>query len=99
MALADWFFIQVVNRQDWNELKSQGIQVEIEAKLGTLIDAETQARLQLPTQSECVLAPNGIGIASGRSVRWTFSSSMTEVRFKLNAQIRTYPLCIRLLTV
>lgn len=78
-ALADWLFIQVVNRPDMNELASHGIEIEIEAKLGQLIDPDTHNRLALPTQSECVLAEGGQGPAGSRMVRWGFSSSMTEV--------------------
>lgn len=77
--IADWLFTNVVSRGDGNELASHGIVVEIEAKLGTIIDPDSQQRFRLPTQSECILLPGGQGIAGDRSVRWGFSSSMTEV--------------------
>lgn len=69
-AVADFLYIQVVNRPDWGELESRGVQVEIEAKLGQLIDKETNQRYYLPVTTECVLAPSN---------RISFRSSMTEV--------------------
>lgn len=72
-VVADFFFLQVVNRNDWGELQSRGVQVEIEAKLGQLIDKETNQRYWLPVASECVLAPSN---------RVSFRSSMTEEQHK-----------------
>lgn len=69
-AIADFLYLEVVNRNDWGELESRGVAVEIEAKLGQLIDKETNQRYYLPVLSECVLAPSN---------RISFRSSMTEV--------------------
>jgi hypothetical protein len=68
--VADWLYVNVVSRDDLGELASRGVEVEIEAKLGQLIDKDTNQRFILPVQSECVLAENG---------RVGFKSSMTEV--------------------
>lgn len=67
--VADWLFLNVVSRSDFGELSSRGVEIEIEAKLGQLIDRETNYRYVLPVQTECVLENNG-GLA--------FRSSMTE---------------------
>jgi polynucleotide 5'-triphosphatase len=69
--VADFFFEQVVSRDDFGELSSRGVEIEIEAKLGHLIDRGTNHRYSLPILSECVLAPNG---------NISFKSSMTLVR-------------------
>ncbi|EPE33996.1 CYTH-like phosphatase [Glarea lozoyensis ATCC 20868] len=57
-AVADFFYSEVVSRNDFGELSSRGVEIEIEAKLGHLIDRATNHRYQLPILSECVLAPN-----------------------------------------
>ncbi|OBT72999.1 hypothetical protein VF21_07860 [Pseudogymnoascus sp. 05NY08] len=72
-AIADFLYLEVVNRNDWGELESRGVAVEIEAKLGQLIDKETNQRYYLPVLSECVLAPSN---------RISFRSSMTEEQHK-----------------
>lgn len=74
--VADWLFFHVVQRPDAMELSSRGVEVEIEAKLGQLINKDTNERFRLPVQSECLLADNG---------RVSFKSSMTEV--SLNAGV------------
>jgi hypothetical protein len=68
--VADWLFVHVVNRADAGELSSRGVEVEIEAKLGQLIDKDINQRFFLPVQSECILQDKG---------RTGFRSSMTEV--------------------
>lgn len=68
--VADWLFVNVVSRNDLGELASHGVEVEIEAKLGQLIDKDTSLRFSLPVLSECILAENP---------RIGFKSSMTEV--------------------
>jgi polynucleotide 5'-triphosphatase len=70
--VADFFFQQVVSRDDFGELSSRGVEIEIEAKLGHLIDRGTNHRYSLPILSECVLAPNA---------NLAFRSSMTLVRY------------------
>lgn len=70
-AVADFLFIHVINAQDAQEISSRGIEFEIEAKLGTLIDKDTNHRVEKLVDSECVLRDTG---------RVAFQSSMTEVR-------------------
>jgi len=69
--VADFLFFNVVNSDSLGEIQNRGVQFEIEAKLGTLIDRDTNMRVQLPVISECVLQDTG---------RIAFKSSMTEVR-------------------
>lgn len=69
-TVADFVFIHVVNNPDLKEIVSRGIQFEIEAKLGTLIDKDTNCRVDRLLDSECVLRDTG---------RIAFRSSMTEV--------------------
>jgi hypothetical protein len=68
--VADWLYVNVVSRNDLGELASRGVEVEIEAKIGQLIDKDTNQRFTLPVLSECLLAENP---------RIGFKSSMTEV--------------------
>lgn len=77
--VADWLFRHVVSRRDIGELTSRGVEIEIEAKLGQLIDKDTGVRYHLPIKTEAVLSEtNRIG----------FRSSMTEVCSSL--PIRAY---------
>jgi polynucleotide 5'-triphosphatase len=68
--VADFLYTNVVSRSDLGELGSRGVEIEIEAKLGQLIDRETNDRYFLPVLSECILNGNA---------RVGFKSSMTEV--------------------
>jgi polynucleotide 5'-triphosphatase len=68
--VADWLFRNVVSRADIGELTSRGVEVEIEAKLGQLIDKDTGVRYRLPIRSEAVLSETN---------RIAFRSTMTEV--------------------
>jgi hypothetical protein len=68
--VADWLYVNVVSRNDLGELASRGVEVEIEAKIGQLIDKDTNQRFTLPVLSECLVAENP---------RIGFKSSMTEV--------------------
>ncbi|KAI9807916.1 MAG: hypothetical protein M1825_005222 [Sarcosagium campestre] len=75
--IMDFLFYEVVDRQDVSAGGSgknpgQGTQLEIEAKLGQLIDKNTNERLRLPVRSECVLSKDD------PSLRYFFKSSMTE---------------------
>ncbi|OAQ96929.1 hypothetical protein LLEC1_03116 [Akanthomyces lecanii] len=72
-AVADFLFIHVINAQDAQEITSRGIEFEIEAKLGTLIDKDTNHRVEKSVDSECVLRDTG---------RVAFKSSMTEAHHK-----------------
>ena len=69
-TVADFLFINVINNPDLQEITSRGIQFEIEAKLGTLIDKDTNMRTERLLETESVLRDNG---------RTAFRSSMTEV--------------------
>ncbi|KAH8655947.1 CYTH-like domain-containing protein [Ilyonectria robusta] len=71
-TVADWLFINVINNEDMQEIVSRGIQFEIEAKLGTLIDKDTNHRVDRLLDSECVLHD---------SPRIAFRSSMTEHKY------------------
>lgn len=73
-AIADFLFIHVINAHDAQEIASRGIEFEVEAKLGTLIDKDTNHRVDRLLDSECVLHDTG---------RVAFQSSMTEVRLSL----------------
>ncbi|RDL31054.1 CYTH-like phosphatase [Venustampulla echinocandica] len=87
-VVADFLFQTVVSRPDMGELSSRGVDIEIEAKLGQLIDKETNQRYMLPVLSECVVAD---------SPRIGFRSSMTEAQHSklnhfLNAKVtETHP--------
>lgn len=68
--IADFLFVHVVNSEDMQEVASRGIKFEVEAKLGTLIDKDTNQRVNRAIESEAVLQDTG---------RTAFRSSMTEV--------------------
>ncbi|OAA52112.1 mRNA capping enzyme, beta subunit, structural domain protein [Metarhizium rileyi] len=72
-TVADFIFIHVVNNPDIKEIRSRGILFEIEAKLGTLIDKDTNYRVDRLLDTECVLHDTG---------RVAFKSSMTEAHHK-----------------
>lgn len=78
-VLCDFLFQHVVLRNDvavepaGSAAAGQGTIIEIEAKLGHVIDAETRERLTLPILTECV-----INRESPR-FRTSFESSMTVV--------------------
>ncbi|KAF5665147.1 mRNA-capping enzyme subunit beta [Fusarium heterosporum] len=69
--VADFLFVNVLNTPDMGEISSRGIQFEVEAKLGTLIDRDTNHRISRGVASECVLLDSN---------RVAFKSSMTEVQ-------------------
>jgi mRNA capping enzyme, beta chain len=66
-VVSDWLFENVVSRGDIGP----GAEIEIEAKIGQLIDKNTNERLRLPVMTETV-------IAAGNATTF-FKSSMTEV--------------------
>lgn len=72
-VLADFLYLHVVSRSDLGELFTKGVQIEIEAKLGEIIDRDTNQRYFLPVRSECILAED---------LRTGFKSSMTEQQHK-----------------
>lgn len=69
-AVCDFLFHRVVLNNNFDTAQSALGELEIEAKLGTIIDRNTNDRIQLPTRSEAVL-PDGYHVA--------FESMMTEV--------------------
>ncbi|KAJ6437405.1 mRNA capping nucleoside-triphosphatase [Purpureocillium lavendulum] len=71
--IADFIFINAVNNRDIKEIISRGIHFEIEAKLGTLIDKDTNHRVERYLETESVLQATG---------RVAFRSSMTEAHHK-----------------
>jgi polynucleotide 5'-triphosphatase len=71
-TVGDFFFEHVVNRPDAGELASRNVEIEIEAKLGQLLHADTKDKFDLPVMNEVVLSDRA---------RTTFQSSMTEVHF------------------
>ncbi|CAI4214514.1 unnamed protein product [Parascedosporium putredinis] len=72
-AVADFLFLNVINNQDAVEIASLGIAFEIEAKLGTIIDKDTNERVAYMVASECLLQDRG---------QLAFRSSMTEAQHK-----------------
>ncbi|KAI9796754.1 MAG: mRNA-capping enzyme subunit beta [Piccolia ochrophora] len=75
--IMDFLFYEVVDRKDVNagtagNVPGQGAQIEIEAKLGQLIDKNTENRLRLPVKTECILNKDD------PNMRVIFKSSMTE---------------------
>ncbi|KAL2174817.1 CYTH-like domain-containing protein [Thermothelomyces heterothallicus CBS 202.75] len=73
-AIADFLFQYVILNEDMGEIQSRGVKFEVEAKLGMLIDKDTNQRVRLPVQSECVLSDGGNWLG--------FRSSMTEHQHK-----------------
>ena len=88
-AIADFLFQAVILNEDMGEIQSRGVKFEIEAKLGMLINKETNQRVSLPVLSECVLSDSGNWLG--------FRSTMTELQHKsfnefLNQLVRdTHP--------
>ncbi|TQS37496.1 hypothetical protein Golomagni_02025, partial [Golovinomyces magnicellulatus] len=72
-VVADFLYLHVVSRSDLGKLFTNGVQIEIEAKLGEIIDRDTNQRYFLPVRSECILAED---------LRTGFKSSMTEQQHK-----------------
>lgn len=82
--VSDWLFQYVVQRVDVGVGPAGGgtdggAVLEIEAKIGQLIDKNTNDRLRLPVLNECVVSH------TDPSVRIAFKSSMTEVGPSLSA--------------
>ena len=86
-VVSDFLFAEVVLRDGIGVgpaggTASQGAVLEVEAKIGRLIDRNTNDRLRLPVMSECVVSP------SDPNLRISFESSMTEACF-LNQTVKT----------
>ena len=78
-VIADFLFVHVVNSEDMQEISSRGIKFEVEAKLGTLIDKDTNHRVERALESEVILQNTG---------RVAFKSSMTEVSLMAHTPVR-----------
>ncbi|KAI0002358.1 mRNA triphosphatase CET1 [Xylariaceae sp. FL0662B] len=69
-CVADFLVFNVLQYRHLEEVQNRGVQFEIEAKLGTIIDKSTNDRIYFPIKAgECVL---------GDEARIAFRSSMTE---------------------
>ncbi|KAI9833891.1 MAG: hypothetical protein M1819_003400 [Sarea resinae] len=80
-VISDFLFTQVVLREDVGtgqagNVPGQGAQLEIEAKIGQLIDKNTNHRLSLPVMTECVISHDD------PHLRVNFQSSMTEAQHR-----------------
>ena len=85
--VSDWLFLNVVSRNDVGVGPAGGgtgggAVLEIEAKIGQLIDRNTNDRLRLPVLNECVVSQ------TDPNIRIAFKSSMTEVGPPLSALFR-----------
>lgn len=79
--VSDWLFQNVVQRNDVGVGPAGGgtgggAVLEIEAKIGQLLDKNTNDRLRLPVMNECVVSH------SDPNIRIAFKSSMTEIQHK-----------------
>jgi hypothetical protein len=72
-SVADFLFKEVVSRADVGD--DEGVALEVEAKIGTLIDKHTNQRVQLPVKTECLLSEES-------GMRYSFQSQMTELQHK-----------------
>ena len=68
--VADWLYVMVVSNPNSVEIHSRGIQIEVEAKLGIIIDRDTNRRLEGFMDTECLLKD---------TQKTAFQSSMNEV--------------------
>lgn len=76
--ISNYLFAEVVQRNGCGfapagGMQSSGAIVEIEAKIGNIIDRNTNDRIRIPVMTECMLDRND------PSLRTAFRSSMTEV--------------------
>ena len=69
-VMSDFLFMHVIGHPDRGEITNRGIQFEIEAKLGVLIDKDTNSRVQRGVDTECILSDGG---------RTAFKSGLSEV--------------------
>ena len=78
-VISDWLFENVVLREDVGVgpaggAADQGAVLEIEAKIGQLMDKNTNDRIRIPVLNECVVSH------TDPNLKIAFKSSMTEVR-------------------
>lgn len=72
--ISDFLYSEVVGKLGLDVWSAEGAAIEIEAKIGHLIDKKTNTRLSLPVTTENVISKDDA------SVQTIFKSSMTEVR-------------------
>ena len=77
-VISDWLFEHVVLREDVGVgpaggAADQGAVLEIEAKIGQLMDKNTNDRIRIPVLNECVVSH------ADPNLKLAFKSSMTEV--------------------
>ncbi|KAK6829767.1 CYTH-like domain-containing protein [Apiospora arundinis] len=82
-AVGDFLYMHVLANPGLAEIQARGVQFEIEAKFGTIIDRDTDDRLDFPLLGECVLSSEA---------RVGFRSSMSELQHRtmndwLNKQV------------
>ncbi|KAI0126302.1 mRNA-capping enzyme subunit beta [Xylariales sp. AK1849] len=82
-TIADHLYWNVLDNPNLREIQSRNIQFEVEAKLGTIIDRDTNQRVYYPVNGECII---------NEEARVAFKSSMTESQHRsfnewLNAQV------------
>ncbi|CAK3894176.1 mRNA-capping enzyme subunit beta [Lecanosticta acicola] len=73
-AITTWLWQNLDRNSDIGLDPREGI-IEIEAKIGTLVDVDSGDRIQMPVQNACVIAP-----AYNRRMR--FESEMNEIEHK-----------------
>ncbi|ETS73128.1 hypothetical protein PFICI_15073 [Pestalotiopsis fici W106-1] len=73
-TVADFLFQHICLSEFSGEVRARGIQWEVEAKLGTIIDRNTNSRVAYPVNGECVLTPDA---------RVAFRSSMTLAQHRV----------------
>ncbi|KAH6645497.1 CYTH-like domain-containing protein [Truncatella angustata] len=73
-VVADYLFQTICVSEFAGECKARGIQWEIEAKLGTIVDLNTQNRIKLPVNGECAITGDA---------RVAFRSSMTLAQHRV----------------
>ncbi|KAH8655251.1 CYTH-like domain-containing protein [Xylariales sp. PMI_506] len=71
--VADNLYLKVVDSPNLQEILSRNIQFEVEAKLGTIIDRDTNDRVYYPIMGECIM---------NEGARVAFRSTMTEVQHR-----------------
>ncbi|KAF3922562.1 hypothetical protein ABW21_db0207778 [Orbilia brochopaga] len=74
--ICDFLFVHVVDNQDFTSDHPDRPQLEIEAKIGILLDRNTGNRLYLPVKTETVLD------SDDPNLKVIFKSSMTEIQHK-----------------
>ncbi|KAI2638413.1 CYTH-like domain-containing protein [Xylaria nigripes] len=93
-SVADFFGFNILQGPNPAELRARGAQVEIEAKLGTIIDKSTNNRIELRTNDHIELRIQTGEYVIGEGSGIAFRSSMTTNQHQvlneyLNEQVKT----------